>query len=100
MRIKFSHYYQKLNDRLYTTVRPWNANRENYYRQAIGKSFDVIANMEDLGEAKLLYVHNVNFAKLPKAFLDYDTEEIWQLPGEGRGILLLFLKEEKEVIII
>lgn len=38
-RIKFTHYWDKLNDPVFTTIRSWNKEKEDYYRDCIGQKF-------------------------------------------------------------
>ena len=38
-KIRFSHVWDKLNDPVFTTIRPWNKEKEDYYRGCIGQEF-------------------------------------------------------------
>ncbi len=41
-RIKFSLLWDKLNDPEFTTIRSWNNEKEEYYRNHIGEEFSVL----------------------------------------------------------
>ena len=41
-RIKFSLLWDKLNDPVFTTIRSWNVEKEEYYRSHIGEEFSVL----------------------------------------------------------
>ena len=40
-RIKFTRYWDKLNDPKFTTIRSWNPGKEIYYRSCMGSEFQV-----------------------------------------------------------
>ena len=40
-RIKFTHVWDKLSDPVFTTIRPWNKEKEEYYRSHISEEFQV-----------------------------------------------------------
>lgn len=66
-KIKFSHAYKKL------------LNEHN----------DVIDT------ATLINVISVELSTLPKCFVDYDTEGIFELPPKGIYLMLIFLKPQE-----
>ena len=41
-KIRFSHVWDKLNDPVFTTIRSWNKEKEEYYQQQIDKQFTVL----------------------------------------------------------
>ena len=40
-RIKFTHVWDKLSDPVFTTIRTWNKEKEEYYRSHISEEFQV-----------------------------------------------------------
>ena len=40
-RIKFTHVWDKLSDPVFTTIRSWNKEKEEYYRSHISEEFQV-----------------------------------------------------------
>ena len=40
-RIKFSHLWDKLYEPEFTTIRPWKADKERYYRNLVSEEFQI-----------------------------------------------------------
>lgn len=40
-KIKFTRYWDKLNDPEFTTIRSWNPGKETYYRSCLGSEFQI-----------------------------------------------------------
>ena len=100
MNIRFSHHYRKLNDRLFTTIRPHNINKERFYRQGLGKDFSIVVQGEEIENATLLHLEKVHMQNLSKEFIDYDTEGIYKLPNRGTMLLLIFKLHDNGAVII
>ena len=99
MNIRFSHHYQKLNDRLFTTLRPYSPEKEQHYIPAIGKDFNIIVKGHTTGKATLLLVEKVLIESLSNEFLEYDLEGFYKIPKTGSSLFLMFRKCEYAVII-
>ena len=80
-KIKFSLLWDKLNDPVFTTIRSWNSEKEDYYRNLIWKKFSVwkIRNVYSfkpeyvICHAYLLDVKVVNPNDLDKAIIEKDV---------------------------
>ena len=40
-KIRFSHVWDKLNDPVFTTIRSWNKEKEEYYKEHTGEEFQI-----------------------------------------------------------
>ena len=45
-KIRFSHVWDKLNDPVFTTIRPWNKEKEAYYHSKVNSRFQVWKSKE------------------------------------------------------
>lgn len=74
MNIKFSHNWNdKLNHKIFTTIRKSNSNKFQYYFKNIGSRYDVILNNKTISNAVLLNVEKQKYIDLPKGLLYQDT---------------------------
>ena len=72
--IKFSHNWNnKLNTKVFTTIRKWNRNKEEYYRSAIGEIFKVDLGGHQLPLVKLVNVDIIEYAHIPVTVLAQDV---------------------------
>jgi hypothetical protein len=81
--MKFSEKYDKLNNRLFTTVRRWDPDKESYYRSMIKK--------EGFGEAGLIQVLKCQFKELTPEFLAYDTEDKYKFDFKPEDLVLVLI---------
>jgi hypothetical protein len=88
--IRFSHNYNKLKDRIFTTLR----HSFNYYAKKVGKEFDVIFKGKYKFKAVLMACIGRNETTiLSETFFAYDTEGLYKLKGNEEA-LLIFIKSE------
>lgn len=74
MIVKFSHNWNnKLNCKVFTTIRSFSENKLNYYQSAIGKEFSVELNGKHFCRAKLLIVEHMQLDEIPDALKCMDT---------------------------
>jgi len=102
--IKFSHSWNnKLNNKVFTTIRSHSTEKYQYYRRLIGEKFVIELGGCSQGTAFLMSVKEVAFQSLPDEFLMVDTgmtdiKEISRLFNKfgvrDIAIVLLFKKEE------
>ena len=109
-KIKFSLLWDKLNDPVFTTIRSWNTEKEDYYRNLIWQKFSVwkIRNVYSfkpeyvICHAYLLEVKVVNPNDLDKAIIEKDVllngsvQQDWikRILKYEKALLLTFSKED------
>ena len=72
--IKFSHNWNdKLRQRIFTTIRSWNIEKEKYYKNLLAHEFDVLLKGKLFCKAKLQEVEVFDFKDIPNALLMSDT---------------------------
>jgi len=72
--IKFSHNWNnKLNCKMFTTIRRHTPEKEIYYRRHIKATLDVILNGEKYSEARLMHVMSYPFKYVDNTVLIQDT---------------------------
>lgn len=100
-KIKFSENWSKLQEPLFTTIRglsPRYPKKAEYYREQIGRTFDVVLNKgeglhaEPVCKAILLDVLRVEPSKISHFLLDYDTD--------GNEEYMEKIRAYKEVLIL
>ena len=100
MQIKFCYNRNnKLNNPVFTTIRPYSASKYLYYSKHVGKVFDVVLAGERVSRAKLVDASACDFKGISVALLALDTGMVDQ--GDicklfekcntiGRVMILLF----------
>lgn len=72
--IKFTHNWNnKLEQQVFTTIRRWNHEKQEYYEQLISEPFDVLLKGTKVGVAELHSVQVVEFSQIPKGLIMMDT---------------------------
>jgi len=72
--IKFSHNWNnKLNNKIFTTIRKYNSEKEQYYMSLVTEFLEVILEGKYIGKAELLYVEKNIYKNIPYGFLYLDT---------------------------
>ncbi len=72
--IKFSHNWnQKLDQKIFTTIRKYDYKKWKYYRSLKDKQFRVVLNGKTYGEAILISVQSMSFKEMPEGLLCSDT---------------------------
>jgi hypothetical protein len=92
-RIKFSHNYTKLQNNIFITLRRFTSSKHSWYYDNIGNIFDVQVKEKIRFQAKLLFLTVVHYESLSKYLIEYDTDNVYDLP-KTELILLLFKKEK------
>ena len=107
--IKFSkNWNNKLECDVFTTIRDWSLEKQDYYLSNLTKIFDVELNGKKKCEAKLIYVDcSAVLGRLSTAVLAMDTglvepQKIYELfKGFGIGledrVLLLIFERVKDI---
>ena len=112
-KIKFSQHWDKLNDAKFTTIRSWNASKEEYYISKIGEKYTVLfvdhPYQQTPGRlichAWLESVSIINPRKLPQKILDKDVmlnekvmdDWLQKLLKMDKALLLKFSKSNPSV---
>ncbi len=72
--IKFSHNWNgKLDFAVFTTIRTWTQNKEDYYNSLIAHRFEVLLKGKKKCIAELQEVEVMEFSDIPSALIMYDT---------------------------
>ncbi len=99
VQIKFAHNWNnKLECKLFTTIRNWRKDKEEYYKACIGHIFDVMLSNNKIGEAVLRGAFVEDIQDIPVLILMLDTG-MTSIPD----ILKLFKKfgvEEKVIVLL
>lgn len=75
-KIKFSHNWnEKLNQKIFTTIRRFTEKKLEYYERNLQKRFDVMLNDKKYGEARLITVQIIKFGDIPYGLKAVDTGE-------------------------
>ena len=100
LQIRFSHNWNnKLENKVFTTIRRWDAGKADYYFENKGKTFTVLLNDKVFGTARLLdvVVDDINDVSEIQLILDTGLtrqEEIMELfkkfGVKDKVIILLF----------
>ena len=108
--VRFAHNWNnKLDGKLFTTIRPWNAEKVKYYLDNIGKTFTVILKNRTYGKARLQAVSVESISDVPGLVLSLDTgmtnqEDILKLfrkfGVDIKVVILLFENETKPLQVI
>ena len=112
-KIKFSQHWDKLHDSKFTTIRSWNASKEEYYISKIGEKFTVLYVDHPYQQrpgtlichAWLESVWQINPRKLPQKILDKDVmlnekvmdDWLQKLLKMDKALLLKFSKSNPSV---
>lgn len=81
--IKFSEEWEKLKPKnfmeghIFTTARGYTPQKETYYRNSIGTSFDVVLRGKTIGTASLVGVRAERASQGTEAKIKNDTHESW-----------------------
>ena len=110
-KIRFSHVWDKLRDPEFTTIRSWNKEKENYYKEHTGEEFQVWKAKEAypfrleyvICHAYLLEIQVVDPKNIPLGVLQKDVtfngsiEGTWidRIMKNKTVILLAFSKQRK-----
>jgi len=99
-RINFSHNWNnKLNHKIFTTIRKYDKNKYKYYLDLLGITLEVFLNGNKITEANLIDIDYCDFIKIPKGLLhtdtgivnNYEIEDLFKKFG---------IKKEDEVLIL
>jgi hypothetical protein len=75
--IKFSeNWNNKLNNNIFTTIRGWNKDKEDYYKKLVGSEFEIVLNgkvQEDFKKVRLIDSEIIEFSKISRHTLMLDT---------------------------
>ncbi len=72
--IHFCHNWnQKLDQKIFTTIRKYDYKKWKYYRSAEGNPFRVVLNGKTYGDVTLISVQSVQLKEMPKGLLCSDT---------------------------
>jgi hypothetical protein len=72
--LKFSHNWNnKLNNRIFTTIRKATPEKIRYYHSNLAKIFDVVLNKKKIGEAKLWRIDERKFHECDEYLLMLDV---------------------------
>lgn len=113
-RIKFSLFWDKLQDPEFTSIRPWSEDKENYFRSHIGEKFTVL-KVENyyqrnpgrsIGLVYLKGVIQLDPRQLPTDLLRRDVSlegkinQVWfdKISRMEKALLLVFSKEPIRLI--
>ena len=112
-KIRFSHVWDKLRDPEFTTIRSWNKEKENYYKEHTGEEFQVWKALDRypfrkervITHAWLYRVSVVKPSDLPETVilkdvrLDGAVQERWRtkILKMDKALLLEFAKYPKPV---
>ena len=110
-KIRFSHVWDKLRDPEFTTIRSWNKEKENYYKEHTGEEFQVWKAKEAypfrleyvICHAYLLEIQVVDPKNIPLGVLQKDVtfngsiERTWidRIMKNKTVLLLAFSKQRK-----
>ena len=103
-RIKFSLLWDKLNDPVFTTIRSWNIEKEEYYRSHIGEEFSVLKVKNQYSvrpehvicHAFLLDVKRMKTKDIDKATLEKDVS----LNGQPSADWIIKIMKNDEVLLL
>lgn len=101
------NWNNKLDNDVFTTIRKWDPQKEEYYKKAIGASVDIELKGQKKGKAILFDVHVMLLRVIPLEILQLDTGlhkevDIYRLFAQfgcykyDKCMFLTFLKEEYE----
>jgi len=72
--IKFSHNWnQKLDHKLFTTIRRWTYQKETYYKSQVGSDYKVYLENQEYTIATLKNVEIFGYGDIPTGLLIIDT---------------------------
>ena len=110
-KIRFSHVWDKLRDPEFTTIRSWNKEKENYYKEHTGEEFQVWKAKEAypfrleyvichayLIDTQVVYPKNIPLEILQKdVTFNGSIERTWidRIMKNNAVILLAFSKQRK-----